>query len=279
MTVNEETCISKIKSINHKHYLTGLFGQEGLIIDGSSIACIIKSGNSRIKYIYNLETKEIEGIEHYGTQSKGLFNDLSEIQPNSITNNSNDMMHYEGPCTNNCSFGYVSLFNCTNELLYQGVIINDKKECFGIDYYPDLGIVEYCGCYWNNQRHGFGMLYDHRGNLEYEGDFMFDSNVYETSIELDTMDSNDRTVHSLIHELVIGKECGNDFMDDLDLSEFDCLERVVVKKKSFQNLKSLTIANNPVLAVIEIEDGSLMYSDDGVFQNVDSLIVESMMID
>ena len=105
-------------------------------------------------------------------------------------------------------FGYGSLYNSSNELIYRGVMINDKKECFGIDFFSGLNQIEYIGCYYNNERHGFGKLYDRKGELMYEGDWMFGSNDYDKNqnVILKNID-NDRIVHRFIHELVIDEGC------------------------------------------------------------------------
>ena len=71
-----------------------------------------------------------------------------------------------------------------------------------------LGNVEYCGCYWNDQRHGFGMLFDRKGELVYQGGFVFGRNVYETIVTVKSIES-DKIVNCFTHEFVIGEGCGN----------------------------------------------------------------------
>ena len=202
----------------------------------------------------------------------------SRIESNCVIDISNDGKRWEGSCLNGSPFGYGSLFNSSNELIYQGVMIKDKKECFGIEFYPDLSQIEYIGCYWNNERHGFGMLYNRKGELVYEGDWLCGSNDYEKNVILKSID-NDRIVHSLIHELVIDEGCGNDYEGDLLLCGFDYLDRIVVRKNSFQNVNSLKISDNCVLNSIEIEDGEWCESNPtGVFCNVKSITITSTLI-
>ena len=54
---------------------------------------------------------------------------------------------------------------------------------------------------------------------------------------------------------------------DLILSGLDNLEKIIVKENSLQNLNSLKICNNEELSNIEIENG--------VFSNVNNVIIES----
>lgn len=197
------------------------------------------------------------------------------IQENSIVDVSNDGMRIEGDCLNNSPFGYVSLINESNELIYKGVMVDDKKECFGVDFFPGLGVIEYCGCFWNNQRHGYGMLYDRKGELLYEGDFIIGLHDYERTVILKCI--GDRSIHSLIHELVIDEDCGNDYKGCLQLCGFVYLERIVVKKASFVNVYLLKIRNNLVLKRIEIKDSD--YYEKGAFDGVKSVVMSSLMID
>ena len=197
------------------------------------------------------------------------------IHSNSTVAASIDGTRIEGCCLNYSPSGYVCLMNVSNELKYEGVMIDDKKECFGIEFYPDLSQIKYIGCYWNNERHGFGMLYDRKGELMYEGDWLFDSSVFERKVTLQVADYG---FHNLIQELVIDEGCGNEFKGDLKLCGFGYLEKLVVKKKSLQNAKSLQISDNAVLKSIETEDGRYYGDPRGAFINVNSVVISSMMI-
>ena len=52
----------------------------------------------------------------------------------------------------------------------------------------------------------------------------------------------------------------NDITSDINISYNPCLQSIVVKKKSFMNVNSLTISNNPLLQTIET-DGTCSYED------------------
>ena len=61
---------------------------------------------------------------------------------------------------------------------------------------------------------------------------------------------------------------------DLEISGFENLEKIVVKKNSLQNLNMLKICNNKQLKIIEIEDGDDW--GDSAFENVKNVIIESI---
>ena len=212
-------------------------------------------------------------------ESEFVSVDASDIELNCVIDISNDGMRWEGSFLKNSPFGFICIMNESNEVIYQGVMIGDKKECYGIDFYPGLDKIQYIGCYWNNERHGFGMLYDRKGELMYEGDFISGSYYYDKNVILKDI-ANDRIVHSLIHELVIDEGCGNDYKGDLLLCGFDYLDRIVVKKNSFMNVNSLKISDNCVLKSIEIEDSEGTYGSClGSFVNVKTVLITSSLID
>ena len=74
--------------------------------------------------------------------------------------------------------------------------------------------------------------------------------------------------------MIIGEGCFKKVKDDLVIENYPNLEKIVVKKNSLQNLKSLKICNNDKLKTIEIEDGEEW--EEGAFSNVKNLIIESI---
>ena len=65
----------------------------------------------------------------------------------------------------------------------------------------------------------------------------------------------------------------NDITSDINISYNPCLQSIVVKKKSFMNVNSLTISNNTLLQTIET-DGTTSYST-GAFENLKSFVIIS----
>ena len=59
---------------------------------------------------------------------------------------------------------------------------------------------------------------------------------------------------------------------NLEISYFDAIEKIVVKKVSLINLPVLTISHNYALKSIEIEDGDIWKQDNGEFSFTGSLL-------
>ena len=72
--------------------------------------------------------------------------------------------------------------------------------------------------------------------------------------------------------MIIEYRFGNDYYGNLAIENYPNLEKIVVKKKSLNNLNSLKICNNEKLKTIEIEDGDW----NGAFENVKKVIIESI---
>ena len=270
--------ISQIINISHRKYCIGFVQQRGLEIIGQWIIdySISKDGGLQ-RYEYNLKTKELKLRKKDKDHSDFTSLPIPYIQSNSIIHISNHDMRCGGVSLNNALFGHACVVNESNELTYLGVVIDDKKECFGIEFYPSLGIVEYIGCYSNNERHGFGMLYNCKGELVYEGDYWFGSTKGElvNEVTVKRIENDNNLVHSLIRKLVIVEGCGNEILDGLELYGYDNLESVKIEKNSFMNIAFLRISDNDVLNSIVIEGDDCGY---GAFNNVKSVVIESDMI-
>ena len=77
-----------------------------------------------------------------------------------------------------------------------------------------------------------------------------------------------------LQELEIGEGCLNEWKDDLVIENYPNLEKIIVKKKSLQNLKSLKICNNEKLKIIDFKNDD--NQDDCPFYNVKKVIMESI---
>ena len=213
-----------------------------LIVEGESVSSISKLDNDRFQCIeYNMITKELKLSERKRNESQFHNLNLSESQSWRIIDQSSKGFRWEGLCVHNSSCGYGNLFNDDNELMYRGVMINDKKECFGTEYYPGLGLVEYIGCYCNNERHGFGLMYGCKGDLLYEGEFLCGNGDYDKCIKIENMNCDDSCIHNWIEELLIGDNCFVETNVDIILNGWMYLKVLSIGNSSFRSVNSLSL--------------------------------------
>ena len=74
----------------------------------------------------------------------------------------------------------------------------------------------------------------------------------------------------------IGEGCLNKWNGDWAIEDYLKLDKIIVKKNSLMNLKSLKICNCELLKSIEIKDGELQEGiGNGAFANVKKVKIES----
>ena len=188
---------------------------------------------------------------------------------------------WEGGVKDGKQFGYGVLYDEEGKKEYEGFMVDGVKNCKGIEYYSDIGKVEYKGSFCDDKRFGRGALFGRNGIMEYNGLWKNDM-VYSSHSNDSTIDNHTETVtigdgvfnnrepfipsyymHSL-KRIVIGDDCfGKVRVFELDgLSE---LESVVVGKKSFRfgyderNDGSYRIVNCPKLKSIQIDESFCDY--------------------
>ena len=186
---------------------------------------------------------------------------------------------WEGGVKNGKPFGYGVLYDEEGKKEYEGFMVDGVKNCKGIEYYSDIGKVEYKGSFCDGKRFGRGVLYDRNGIMEYNGLWKNDM-VYSPNSSGSTIDNHTESVtisngvfnnrepfvpsyymHSL-KRIVIGNECFGK-VRVFELNGLDELESVEIGQDSFRisrykerNDGSCRIVNCPKLKSIQIGDSS-----------------------
>ena len=230
--------------------------------------------------------------------------DLSELVENEIVDLNDDGRKWKGGVLRGELFGYGCLYNEENGLEYEGWMIEGKKRFYGIEYWSDIGLKKYCGCYNNGLKNGYGLLYDRNGMIEYEGLFKDDHSVTDDDMRMKWIDDCELIVTSCIESLTIDNdfnrpdisslilncllislkriEIGNDCFEKVDRFVIDGLnelESVVIGKNSFEldnedNLEGsrCVIMNCDQLRQIHIEESSFRWYESFELKNLPSLI-------
>ena len=71
-----------------------------------------------------------------------------------------------------------------------------------------------------------------------------------------------------IEEMIIEEGFGNDYHGNLVIENYPNLEKIVVKKYSLKNLKSLKICNNGRLKTIETGEGTFCYVKNVIIESI-----------
>ncbi|KAK8802589.1 hypothetical protein WA171_006268 [Blastocystis sp. BT1] len=210
-----------------------------LNVDKEEMRGVCKRGEEVIEVKENeneVELMIVNVLNHSMIVLKGLKGeelnemDLSELIENEIVDLNDDGMRWEGEVLKGDLFGYGCLYDEENELEYEGWMIEGKKRCYGIEYWNDIGLKKYCGCYYDGLKNGYGLLYDRNGMIEYEG-------LFKDDVIIDVND-----------------DMRMKWIDDCELIVTSCVESLIIADDFNPDISSL-ILNNSLISLKRIDIG------------------------
>ena len=115
------------------------------------------------------------------------------------------------------------------------------KVCFGCVFYGDIEIIEYIGNFYENERHGYGILYDKKGNVIYDGDWYRNKPIefYSIRIERELKESD---IRYGIEELIVCDNCVCG-IKEMKLNGFNYLKRIEIGNNSLKDVNIVAIMN------------------------------------
>ena len=118
--------------------------------------------------------KEMYVIE-YSTVSGKIVSFISPQSCEEAILDSFDGSRWEGSLKDGEIYGFGEAYNNSNGLEYQGYQYRGNRVCHGIEYYADLDIEKYNGCYLNGKKWGWGRSLDRNSDVDYKGIWIDDS--------------------------------------------------------------------------------------------------------
>lgn len=234
---------SVIQDGERKSYLIGFRQNTGLVVDKNTVYHIsINKEQLYIQIVCNLETKELRVFRKRKTERVFSAVNFGNIHRQSVIDLNNDGMRWEGGLYNGKPFGYGHIYANRNSVAYEGFMVDGKKVCYGTDYYSN-GVLEYSGCYWNDQRHGPGMLCDRKGNVLYSGDHICDLRDFQKGEVNDKNADDSNSINSLNKQIIIGDECLKSWTGNLIVSTFSQCETLFIGSSSLSSVQSLNVTS------------------------------------
>ena len=154
--------------------------------------------------------------------------DLTELLKGDTIDMKENGCRWEGDSLEHVPFGYGCIYNNKNQLIYKGFIFEEKKVCYGSEFFGDVGIVEYEGCYYKNMRFGKGRLYNKKNELIYDGEWFNNQSMNEKKVEKSHY-LKENSIHFGLEELVFEDNYLNDLRYFI-LNGYDNLKRLIVGK-------------------------------------------------
>ena len=245
-----------------------------LNVDKGEMKGVCKRGEEVIEVKENeneVELMIVNVLNHSMIVLKGLKGeelnemDLSELVENEIVDLNDDGMRWEGEVLKGDLFGYGCLYDEENELEYEGWMIEGKKRCYGIEYWNDIGLKKYCGCYYDGLKNGYGLLYDRNGMIEYEGLFKDDVVIdVNDDMRMKWIDDCELIVTSCIESLIIDDHFNRPDISSLILNNsLISLKRIVIGDDCFEKVNRFVIDGLNELETIIIGKKSFRLDDIG----------------
>lgn len=78
--------------------------------------------------------------------------DLSGVDHNQVLDLSDDGERWEGDVLNGQPYGWGVEYDSENRMAYEGFRLGEVNVCYGIQYYLDLGVIEYKGEWFEGKR-------------------------------------------------------------------------------------------------------------------------------
>ena len=160
---------------------------------------------------------------------------------------------WEGGVRDGKPFEYGVIYDEEGRKEYEGIMMDGMKSCYGTEYYSDIDVVQYKGCYYNNNRFGKGTLYDRCGAVEYDGLWksnkpcsssfggkMIDSYMESVKTPRHSFSESESFIlHSFIHSLkqIVIRSSSFGKVRVFELNGLSKLESVAVAERSFSYSK------------------------------------------
>ena len=206
-----------------------VYGVNGILIECSGRGMFIVDKDSR--EVLQVNGEDVSGIEH------ARVLDLND-----------DGERWEGDVLNDEPYGWGMLYDSENRMVYEGFRIGGVNVCYGIQYYADIGVIEYEGEWCDGKRWGRGVQYDRNGEVMYDGEWK--SDVYSRSR---IITGENTVLQAGVEELVVSDNSYNsDQWKTLDLSILPKLRVLHVGNRCFNEVESLQFLKSEKLERIEI---------------------------
>ena len=211
----------------------------GLSISGMQITTINRIGTTIVT-----DMKKCKVISYNGS-------DNIDIQEGHVLDLSDEGDRWEGDVFNEQPFGWGVLYDSEGEKLYEGFRFGNMHVCYGIQYYPDIHIVEYEGMIYDDMRWGRGKHYGRNGNVISDGEWF---NNY--LLQKDVIYMNDSTfLHNKIERLEFGdNSCNGNEWGKLDFSIMPYLHFLKIGHNCFQCVSYFQLCNLSLLEEVHIGD-------------------------
>ena len=260
-----------LKHISNHHNGHDVCQMLNMNLQSGELGGVLKRGDEVIE-VRNENENEVElmivNVKNHsmrvlrGSEGEELVEvDLSELKENEIIDLNEEGRRWEGGVLKGEVFGYGCLYDEDNGLEYEGWIIDGVKRCYGIEYWSDIGIVKYDGCYYNGKKQGYGLLFNRKGDIEHEVLLKNDC-IIDTDRRLNWNDPSDLYIDSHIDSLITSSNFNPDISCLLWNWPLISLKRIEIGDNCFENVNRFVLDGLNELESVKIGKESFSLSED-----------------
>lgn len=170
---------------------------------------------------------------------------------------------WEGQMCLDYSSGQGEEYNEDNELVFKGMEVNYLFEGTGTSYYTDLEArgkraKEYVGEWKCGLKHGFGTLYNRRGEKVWHGRWCNGERLDSTTVIHG--EPSPLSLYSLTEDLTIGDNSLNT-LEQLDLCKLERVQSIHIGAKCCVNMKSFSLVGLRALQTLHVGKSSFTTTD------------------
>ena len=164
--------------------------------------------------------------------------EVKDIKSNQVLDLSDDGERWEGDVLNNQPYGWGVLYDSENRRVYEGFRIGDVSVCYGTQYYPDIGVIEYEGEICEGKRWGRGTQYDRNGKTVFDGEWINDEYLSKQVV----LSEENQFLHNHLEELIVENNgCNGPEWTALDLGFISSLRLLEVGDDCFENVEEVKL--------------------------------------
>ena len=163
-----------------KYYPFGLNGLNWLKVNGNKYYQSEELENGLIREIEcDNEEKWMKVRTKYEDESDWHEINLNKLIKHDIIDLCENGDRWEGDSLDHYPFGFGSIYDYENQLIYCDFMFEGLKVCYGVELYGDVGLVKYKGGFYNGMRYGDGKLYNKKDELIYGGEWYMHNAINE----------------------------------------------------------------------------------------------------
>ena len=248
--------LSDLQSDNYLHYEFSSGSLHGIIIYGTYSIQVNYSAKDFTFIVSDIAAKTMKVVI---SRNNTITVDYME---KTIIDLSPYGDRWEGSSLNDKPFGYGSLFDSNDHLLFSGFMFNQEYVCWGQTYSGSSNLL-YKGHFYNSYFWGPGCSYNLHNEVDYEG-----IRYCGSTVEADKR--NSPFISYLPEEMILDdKNIGHSGGDCFQLvSFFVNVKRITITESSFQSIRVVNISDLPNLTHLTVEKSSFLKKEETNIEKV-----------